>query len=591
VHNKLNVAPPYQHSTFPQRVTMTHLIMMFQICPCFRLLGISPDTGDLTMRIGLHSGPVTAGVLRGEKSRFQLFGDTVNTAARIESTGARSKIHISQETADLIVADGKSKWIKPRDKAVSAKGKGSLTTFWLDIKGGSVHSDPTSTGEGGGDGDGDDDQDDDLSESGNANPKEKTEPGDPRQLLERNVPVLDARTRKLVDWSVDVLKQQIKKIVVMRDPKAKSDPFAKRVDVADNGSTVIHEVQEIITLPDDIVDFARDLKGMRLDDKITDQLVSLVSTIASMYRDVPFHNFDHASHVTMSVTKLLSRVVTPSDMDIARRGSLQALGETNLHEYTYGITSDPLCQFALSFAALIHDVDHHGVPNAQLVKENTEMAKKYNNQSVAEQNSVDMAWDLFMQPQYLALRECICYTRADQQRFRALVVNAVMATDIVDKELGALRKHRWAVAFQEEGEATEDKSRLTDRNRKATIVIEHMIQASDVAHTMQHWHVYQKWNEKFFRECRAAYLAGRAEKDPAEGWYQGELGFFDFYIIPLANKLKECGCFGVSCDEYLNYALANRNEWERKGKAIVAGYVGAYQDVGDYDNEPPVEAA
>lgn len=40
---------------------------------------LGPDTADLALRIGLHSGPVTAGVLRGQKSRFQLFGDTVNT--------------------------------------------------------------------------------------------------------------------------------------------------------------------------------------------------------------------------------------------------------------------------------------------------------------------------------------------------------------------------------------------------------------------------------------------------------------------------------------------------------------------------------
>ena len=37
---------------------------------------LGPGTDDLAMRFGIHSGPVTAGVLRGEKSRFQLFGDT-----------------------------------------------------------------------------------------------------------------------------------------------------------------------------------------------------------------------------------------------------------------------------------------------------------------------------------------------------------------------------------------------------------------------------------------------------------------------------------------------------------------------------------
>lgn len=75
-------------------------------------------------------------------------------------------------------------------------------------------------------------------------------------------------------------------------------------------------------------------------------------------------------------------------------------------------------------------------------------------------------------------------------------------------------------------------------------------------------------------ECYKAYKEGRGgETDPAENWYKGELGFFDFYIIPLAKKLKECGVFGVSSDEYLIYAQNNRCEWERRGQEVVASMV------------------
>jgi hypothetical protein len=62
------------------------------------------------------------------------------------------------------------------------------------------------------------------------------------------------------------------------------------------------------------------------------------------------------------------------------------------------------------------------------------------------------------------------------------------ATDIFDKELSALRKKRWEKAFEvSDKDATQE-----DVHRKATIVIEHLIQASDVSHTMQHWQVYIK---------------------------------------------------------------------------------------------------
>jgi class 3 adenylate cyclase len=68
---------------------------------------LGPDTGDLALRVGLHSGPVTAGVLRGERARFQLFGDTMNTAARMEQTGMKNRIQLSDTTAGCLHDRGK----------------------------------------------------------------------------------------------------------------------------------------------------------------------------------------------------------------------------------------------------------------------------------------------------------------------------------------------------------------------------------------------------------------------------------------------------------------------------------------------------
>ena len=54
--------------------------------------------------------------------------------------------------------------------------------------------------------------------------------------------------------------------------------------------------------------------------------------------------------------------------------------------------------------------------------------------------------------------------------------------------------------------------------------------------------------------------------------------FRRLHSIPLAKKLKDCGIFGVSSDEYLNYALENRQEWEAKGESIVKSLVEKYAD-------------
>ena len=116
-----------------------HAIVLTQFAECcgqrandlFVRLRHKLDTDGLGIRIGIHSGPVTAGVLRGDKTRFDFFGDTINTAQRIESTGEANAVHLSSETAHLLELAGKGDWLSPRKDAVEAKGKGELKTYWL----------------------------------------------------------------------------------------------------------------------------------------------------------------------------------------------------------------------------------------------------------------------------------------------------------------------------------------------------------------------------------------------------------------------------------------------------------------------------
>merc|ERR1711933_119624 len=186
--------------------------------------------------------------------------------------------------------------------------------------------------------------------------------------------------------------------------------------------------------------------SIELPTEVMTQLHDYVSKICMMYRNVHFHNFEHASHVTMSVSKLLARIVAPdevmNDENASNTRKSTKVFASALHDHTYGITSDPLTQFACAFSALIHDVDHTGVPNPTLIREDPELASKYKNRSVAEQNSFDISWDLLMEDKYDELRSTLCSTTTELARFRQLVINAVMATDLGDVELKKLRNAR-----------------------------------------------------------------------------------------------------------------------------------------------------
>jgi hypothetical protein len=223
---------------------------------------LGPETGDLSMRFGLHSGPVTAGVLRGEKSRFQLFGDTVNTAARMESYGIVGKIQISQATADLLIEARKDHWLVARKEQVEAKGKGLMQTYWA-------------------------------------------EPGGPAGravLVDPLSDQIDPKIARLVNWNVVVLSRLLLQIINHREcKKPKGRTSSANVAViwtTSAGKMVLDEVKEIIELPHFL---AHNCPRRNIDcvgDVVRDQLYHYVEAVAMTYHSNHFHNFEHASHVS-----------------------------------------------------------------------------------------------------------------------------------------------------------------------------------------------------------------------------------------------------------------------------------------------------
>jgi hypothetical protein len=359
-------------------------------------MSLGPDTGDLAVRVGvsyvqesatkcprcisrkvlwkylflltyllcflllkLHSGPVTAGVLRGDKSRFQLFGDTVNTAARVESTGKRNKIHISMETAEELQHAGKGHWLRRREQQVEAKGKGKLQTFWLLLK------DESSGGGSVGDLSGSDGEGSDYADNNQAAtpiPQEITRSNNLKAQSVDDVE-LPPKIERLVKWNVEVLTRLLKQIVAKRnamDNRGNCDMALTQTEGEIRQKfMVLDEVVETIALPGfdhQIYRRQEDPNSIELPSEVVEQMRLYVTMIAVMYRDNHFHNFEHASHVMMSVSKLLSRITAADDMWNVNEDATKESKDFgfSLHDHTYGITSDPMTQFSVVLAALIH---------------------------------------------------------------------------------------------------------------------------------------------------------------------------------------------------------------------------------------------
>lgn len=249
---------------------------------------------ELSLRIGVHSGPILAGLLRaGSEVRFQVFGETVSIASNIENTGRGGKIHISKETAVHLTKAGKGHWLQKRDDKIDTS-KGEIQTFWLldkQSRGASgvpsslkqLHSTVS---------------EDSLAED---NGWETLGGSEHTRTQLSNGDEAKTRTTRLVGWICEIMLPLLRMIVARRNAEKKKkvlvedEDGVKRLE-AEIGSTltVLEEVEEVISLPHYDAKVQKNTKSnsenIELGEDVEAQLREFVSVIASLYYNNPFHN-------------------------------------------------------------------------------------------------------------------------------------------------------------------------------------------------------------------------------------------------------------------------------------------------------------
>ena len=174
----------------------------------------------------------------------------MNMASRMESTGARNCIHISADTAELLKAAGKEKWIAMRDEMIDVKGKGSQHTYWVKVK---RAADSATSETSGSVKDGQD---------GSAPVPASLKNGLAAKVSAAKNNLSDVKVARLVEWNVAVLSQRLQAI--------------KRQHHLDDD----------------------------LEPVVIEQLKAHVEGIAHMYRKNPFHNFEVSKRRIHNITYL-----------------------------------------------------------------------------------------------------------------------------------------------------------------------------------------------------------------------------------------------------------------------------------------------
>jgi hypothetical protein len=304
------------------------------------------------------------------------------------------------------------------------------------------------------------------------------------------------------------------------------------------------------------------------------KLEKIVARIQSGYCMTPYHNFNHAVHVFMGVNSLLQH---------------SRIKWTRIEK----------C--ALLFTAIIHDLEHQGVPNVQLVKESSPLALKYNNQSVAENNSFDQSLNLLIDENE-TMNIFDDFTLNEKLKFQYLCKEIILATDIgianqnnikaiYSKIENAVKDYSdndvkgsgnsndnnsdWIV------DGCEDMIKMdvsNEENRQIALCL--IMKCADVGAPLQHLNTSYTWAERFYNENRNAYRLGRGNPIDHDNFIIGQDGFYQHYLLHVIEVMASMGVIDNNITDNMTMNLQNlRKHWKTNGVTILNGWKRKWEEL------------
>jgi hypothetical protein len=296
----------------------------------------------------------------------------------------------------------------------------------------------------------------------------------------------------------------------------------------------------------------------------------VVEYIKDGYYDNSYHAIDHATHVVLNVSHFLLNVQPQFAHHFSR-----------------------LEKFSTVYAALIHDVGHFGVTNHELIMKKHPFAILYNDQSVAEMNSIKVGLDLLTKPGMDLLEN---WNEEEKLKFRHNIIELVLATDIADpykKRIAFLRfqesfinrdngpsKNAFAdtsesnvfpipVSALRDGHGHHHSEKIYDimsaNCRLAFLLV--TLRTADISAAMQSSRTWRIWAKKYFDENMYAHLTNTGPELEIEGYYRSQVGYMEGHVKVLIEKVKSAHILNDSFSDALLFnIIMNINDWKDNGR-------------------------